>query len=254
MLNRKRFQNKHKKEMKTILGVLIFILFLNSCRKSTIEVTTPVASSDSVWYPLYISNWWVYKVDSSRYKKSSNDSIVTIVHTSSYLKEEVVETVDEFSEGISYKLALYHKTDINAPWVFDRYSSIRIQKDRFIKKEGSDNYMKLFFPIKNNTSWLGNQYIHLEESNQYLENWNYTYTDLNLPKTYNSLPFDTTVTVLQVVDSNAIEKKYSVEQYAKKVGLIYSEFILVEKQDATKTWATPENGFKVTKTIIDYKR
>ena len=46
------------------------------------------------------------------------------------------------------------------------------------------------------------------------------------------MSFDSTLLVTQLADSNLIEKKISVEMYAKNVGMIYKHFASVKDNDA----------------------
>ncbi|MFN5847364.1 MAG: hypothetical protein ACK43K_02630, partial [Chitinophagales bacterium] len=72
--------------------------------------------------------------------------------------------------------------------------------------------------------------------------------------TISSIKFDSTVTVLQHLDVNAIEKTHFYEVYTKNIGLVYAEYNKLEKQNANNGWDKPENGYTVVVKVIDWKR
>ena len=65
--------------------------------------------------------------------------------------------------------------------------------------------------------------------------WNYEYQNVNDNLSVNGLLFDSTLVVLQNDQLNLISKIYSIEKYAKKIGLIYKEYINVETNPADLT-------------------
>ncbi len=81
----------------------------------------------------------------------------------------------------------------------------------------------------------------------FLAGWQYEYTSVNQPLTYNTHSFDSTVTVTQFVDSNVIQQYIYREQYAKHVGLIY------KYEDSLSTQPNqPKNGRVVVMTLNDF--
>lgn len=129
--------------------------------------------------------------------------------------------------------------------------------------ENNLRYLKLQLPITQDFSWKGNSYIDtysLASVLAYMDDWDYIYDSVNVPLTINSLSFDSTIKVSERDDSLNIpitsetsiaDRNYSVEKYAKGVGLIYREFLHWEYQGC----ACPEHGFTgygVKLSIIDH--
>ena len=139
------------------------------------------------------------------------------------------------------------------PWIFLKNISVQPLTDRITKNDNNLRLVKLFSPVSASTSWKGNQHIDTSINKLYGD-WNYKYVDLFQPKTISNFQFDSTITVLQHLDSNAIEMTNFFEIYAKNVGMIYSERHLLEKQNAENFWDKPENGYSVITKLVDWKR
>ena len=65
----------------------------------------------------------------------------------------------------------------------------------------------------------------------YLEDWNYTYKNVDQPYTVNGNEFLKTITVIQEGDSNLIWFDYAEEVYAEFVGLVQKDFYHYYTQD-----------------------
>ncbi len=98
-------------------------------------------------------------------------------------------------------------------------------------------FIKLAAPPVNGVSWQGNTYIDTKSATspvQYMDGWNYTYQNVNLPDTVLKGVVDSSITVLQVDELIPDEpfdptiyqqNNYSIEVYGKGIGLIYKEFL-----------------------------
>jgi hypothetical protein len=139
--------------------------------------------------------------------------------------------------------------------------------------ENNFRYIKLHEPVQNNYSWKGNAYIDTKDVNigisnindwdyTYLDDWDYIYQNVYQPATVGALSFDSTVTVNERDDtfgdttdlSGYSERNFSLEQYAKGVGLIYRSFLHREYQPPTPTsnGYYTSDSYGVTLTILDH--
>ncbi len=103
--------------------------------------------------------------------------------------------------------------------------------------DNNNRFIKLTEPVTEGQTWKGNSYIDARSDAStvpYLYNWDYTYQNVNMPYTVVTGTLDSTVTVLQQdntfpagdFDPNYYQQRnYSVEVYAKGVGLIYKDFL-----------------------------
>jgi hypothetical protein len=133
------------------------------------------------------------------------------------------------------------------------------------KVENNLRFVKLRHPIINDFQWAGNSYIDATSSNSdvpYMFGWKYTYHNVGQPFTVRGKTFDNTITVVQKeeeesppgpFDRNQYKQwNYSIEVYAKGVGLIYKHF-------NHKTWQLDpppahweDNSYRLILEIIDY--
>jgi hypothetical protein len=82
----------------------------------------------------------------------------------------------------------------------------------------------------------------------------YTIQDKDLRYDNSFKTFDSTLTVFHIYDSSAINKTYSLEKYARNVGLVYKEFWVVTGQhDIGLPWEQrAEKGFILRQYAIGY--
>lgn len=232
------------------LFILLFALIMVSIscdKKETLQV-----DQGQAYYPLNIGHYVSYQVDSFLYNDASYPIIR--VDTISYQIKELIDTIYKDNENRdAYRIIRYRRPDATASWEIDRIWSIVRNATNIVKNEDDLHFIKLVFPTTEATVWAGNSLIVTDNENEYLKDWPYTYLDVGASLTYNGLSFDTCLSVSQINSENLIEKKYSVEQYAKNVGLIYKELKFLGKQrDLTSSWDFPETGIWVRYVVIDH--
>jgi len=103
------------------------------------------------------------------------------------------------------------------------------------KVEENVRFTKMIFPVSENKTWDGN-------ANNTIGKWSYQYDSLHLPRTYNSLDFDSTVLVSQIDNVNPFQRQQAYEVYAKYVGLVRKSYINIDNGD----------GEELELTVINY--
>lgn len=241
--------------MQPVSRVVLFLLLVSvwSCNKvpDTFVSESPITYYN--YYPSSIGFWIDYQVDSTRYIKSNLDPAPIITKSTTYFRELIEDTLRGFDTPYQYKVKVLTRKSLSEPWVFLRNHSMQPVSDHLTKNENNLRFIKLHSPINSSISWKGNRYIDTSIKQVYGD-WNYRYIDLFQPKTLASFQFDTTITVLQYLDSNVIEKTHFFEIYAKGVGMVYSERHKLEKQNVENFWDKPENGYSIITKVIDWKR
>lgn len=230
----------------SLIFIVLFISF--SCDKKE-EMQLDMGYD---YYPLEIGHYVTYQVDSFFYSDAAYPLIR--IDTISYQFKEVIDTVYKDNEDRdAYRIVTYRRADASAAWKVNRVWSAVRNVSSLVKNEDDLHFIKLIFPINNNSTWAGNNLIVTDAENAYLNGWTYSYSNVNGSQTINSATYDSCVTVNQLDEENLIEKKYSVEQYAKRVGLIYKEQKFLGKQrNLTNGWDFPESGIWVRQIIIDH--
>ncbi len=240
--------------MRWLLILTLSLTFGISCNKQIDSIdSNNIAEQVEDWYPTTIGSWSEFKIDTVSFLKSSNDSIVTIHSSSHFFREEILDSIVDFGIPYQLRILVQKRKDTSLSWIFHRYYTQSNSANALIKNEDNFKFVKLQFPLRNNVNWKGNKYIDSSSTNIY-HDWNYKYTNLYYPFYIENLYFDSTFTVIQHTDSNAIEKTLFFEVYAKKIGLIYAEYQKLEKQNGANPWTMPENGYIIKKTITNWKK
>ena len=94
-------------------------------------------------------------------------------------------------------------------------------------------------------TWRGNSYINATGNIDYMDGWDYVYSEIHKQDTVNDLIFDSTVFIIQKDDISLIRKDYFVEQYAKGIGMIYKEASHLSKQNINQLIYLGDNLKKI---------
>ena len=130
-------------------------------------------------------------------------------------------------------------TLMKAPFAYSTAYFI-VPTDKTIEVTDPNNlhFINLVQPINRLTTWLGNAYIDTKSLTTdlgYMDNWNYTYQNINTPFTVLKGSIDSTITVMGIDETrpddtlltrNILSSAIMPEEvYGKGIGLIYKEFI-----------------------------
>ena len=219
-----------------IIITALFICF-SSCKKNNEQ---PEIYLGYNYFPVNVGHELIYNVDSTVTDDFFNPPVTT---TYRFQIKEIIESDFIDDEGRpSQRIERYRRDSMNMNWVIYRVYAATRTVTRAERFEDNIRYFKMVFPVSNNVSWNGNSLNTFDPQE-------YVYTDAHVPFTINNLSFDSTATVLQLDDENAIERKYYTEQYATNVGMIYKENINLEI-DFNNT--TVKKGFIYKETLISY--
>jgi hypothetical protein len=116
------------------------------------------------------------------------------------------------------RIERYKRLNDTIPWMIKDVWYANLTSSTAEKVEEDVRFIKLIFPVRAGDTWDGNAFNTLGEET-------YTYGDVNTPYSTILFNFDSTVTVIQRDDTSAIRREYSIEVYAKHIGMIYKKFI-----------------------------
>ena len=241
---------------KYLIGLFCFSLFIISCKKQT-EIFNTASVND--YYPLQVGKYITYNLDSTLFINfGQKDTVISY-----QVQDKVDAAVTDNLGRKAYRIIRYIRKNSSDDWSPNN-TFMAVPTDNSVEYvENNLRYLKLQLPITQDFSWKGNSYIDtysLASVLAYMDDWDYIYDSVNVPLTINSLAFDSTIKVSERDDSLNIpitsetsiaDRNYSVEKYAKGVGLIYREFLHWEYQGC----ACPEHGFTgygVKLSIIDH--
>lgn len=234
--------------------LLACIAWLGACKKGT-SIDPPDFKAE--YQPVEIGHWVEYRVDSIVYTFA--DPFVFSDTLTFELREEVTDSFRDLSGDLTFELTRFRRAPGDSVWGVDRVWKTNPYVDRVEKTEDEFRYIKLIFPPKQGDDWNGTIYINTtaDEVEEYIrpgKDWTFNYTSVDEAATIGSFNLDSTLTVVHVDDSNKIERDYSIEIYAKGIGLVYKDIRILDKQNVLNFWNEPEEGFIVIHTLLGYRQ
>jgi hypothetical protein len=246
--------------MRLIISLMVLIgVVVVACNSK--EVISYPKLTD--YYPLQVGKTFTYKLDST---VRVNFGAALTVH--SYLAKDTVESQFNDAQGRpSFRIFRYLRDVAQTqPWKYTAtyVATFDNTNQRVEYVDNNLRYVVLQEPVNEGFSWNGNSFIDTKGANSlvgYLDEWHYTYQDVGMPYTVAKGKFDTTIAVLQANDFPADpnnfsfyqQTDYSIEVYAKGVGLIYKEFLhkTWDINPPPAHWTDESYGVKLN--LVDYK-
>lgn len=224
--------------------------------------------------PLQPGKYLTYKLDSLVF---TGLGLVKELHT--YQEKNVVDAeITDASGRPSYRVYRYLRDEAgNEPWRSAGTYFITIADNRVEWVENNRRVVKMVLPVKEGVTWKGNQYLPSEpyspEINNFsvgnaLRTWDFVY-EAETNETIGNFDLPGVRTVFHIDESTNLDaddelisetsyaaRSYSVEKYAKDLGLVYQKLLLWEYQPeepgSTANYKGRYKGFGVTRTLIDY--
>lgn len=237
-----------KKYRFTFLLAIVGLGFvLSTCNENTIGEDLTVIKGFN-YYPIEVGKYITYELDSIIYRQPSCACVPTsqtcgypfIRDTSSYqLREEVVEIYTDNTGAENYVIERYLRSNANEPWSVADVWNTKISNTQVERVEENLRFIKLVFPVSENVSWNGNAFFRDTavvigtEVVEFYEHWSleYEYGDIDVAEEINGIMFDSVMTVIQSAPSeNKINHRSSIEKYARGVGLVYKEMLILDTQ------------------------
>ncbi|MEO8820039.1 MAG: hypothetical protein ABI374_04295, partial [Ginsengibacter sp.] len=211
---------------KRLIGFAFFILTMASCKKENETFVTPSVND---YFPLQVGKYITYDLDSTVF--TNFNQTLTVRHYQAQYKVEDTTTDNLGREG--YTIYRYLRADSTQSWAIDNVFTVFPTGKSVEYIQDNLRFLKLMGPITDGFSWKGNSYLAFDPYRSYvfanpafMEDWNYTYQDVNEPLSVGTKSFDSTITVFEISDSTGdptiagteyAEKTNSIEKYAKNV-------------------------------------
>lgn len=231
--------------------ILVMALFVLSCQNETEDVVLDFGYD---YLPTDSGHYVIYKGDSIIYDDFFNP--VKVTRVSFYLKEVIQSHFIDNLGRPADRIERYVRNSESDPWQLLNVWYQVVGKTSGERVEDNLRYVKMIFPQQVGDDWFGNKYI--TEDIPYIEPqfyfpWKYRILSKDVPYVNAWATFDSSITILQEDDSTAINKTYSLEKYARHVGLVYKELWVVKGQtNIGEPWIDrAEKGFIVTLQAID---
>lgn len=233
---------------------LLFTFLISSCNKTE---TYPSKSLEE-YYPLTSGKYIIYQLDSLKYISfGTRDTII-----SCEVKYQTDTIVTDNLGRKAWRIFRYIRKDNNHSWIPDATFMAVSDAHQIEFIENNLRFIKLRAPLENDFSWKGNVYIDTYSANselKYLDNWDYTYTDLGHSENIGGIDLSDLITVNQrdevIGDPNDSgsysEINFGQEKYAKGIGMVYKKFFHREYQPGNGGY-TADGSYGITLTLIDH--
>ncbi len=215
------------------------------------------------YFPIEIGKYRTYVVDSTLYDIGDNE-IIIVSNSRTFVKHLVADTITDNLGRLAYKIERYERLSDTLDWeIKDIWIALRTDKGAEWIEENL-RFLKMVFPLKQGVDWDGNRYIDITtiipiagESVEVFKSWAYEVLSVDESELIGDLAFENVATISQANSENLIELRYSLEKYAKDIGLVYREMKILDTQCiidcVDDTWEEKaEKGFILTEQIIDW--
>jgi hypothetical protein len=219
----------------SILLILFIGICLLSCKKDREDVAPVDIGHD--YAALTLGKYVVYDVDSFYY----DDFTATIDTFNFQIREEVAESYTDLEGDEAFKIERYRKDHDTLSWVLADVWNAKLTQTNYQKVEENVRYVKLIFPVRENSSWNGNIMNNMGSQT-------YDYDEVDVAETIGTKSFNKVLTVDQLEELNLIEQKLSKEKFAKGVGMVYRKNMDLVRNNLTAPW----RGYDVTYTVNSY--
>lgn len=196
------------------LFVLLSVVFSSGCNK---EENNDIPLIDYNYFPDDIGHWIIYEIEEIQIDAPSE-----VYDTSRYqIKEIIASEFLDNSNRVTLRIERYIRENDTTSWEIKDVWYANLLTSSAQKVEENIRYVKLSFPVALHKSWDGNAYNTYDEQE-------YEITAIDTSETINDIFIDSVLTVTQRDWESLIDKYYSVEKYAKNIGIVYKNYINIE--------------------------
>ncbi|MFY7901052.1 MAG: hypothetical protein ACOVNY_12770 [Chitinophagaceae bacterium] len=244
---------------KYVLYIILIVCFFTIACKKQVDSNGIIQLND--YYPLKVGSVFIYRLDSTL-PSTFGASLVKRY----YLAKDSVESIYTDASGRKAFRIFRYLTDTLATKPYEYKTTLAaVFSEKTVEfVDNNLRFITLANPISINTIWKGNSYINgtpiTPNGTASYGSWDYQYMHINKPFTVKKGTIDSTVFVQHVADSTGVNfdpnfiygKNYSVEVYAKGVGLIYKDFLCYFYQ-TTPIRTFEEGSFGIRLSLVSYK-
>ncbi len=246
--------------MKRLPIFLFSVLFFSviSCGENEIE-TPDETIFGYEYFPLALGYEWIYSVDSVLIIQGGDNNIIS----SSFIKEELIEVIEDSEFKKEYKLQRSYRKDSLSQWQIKNIWITQRDDGRAIRSEGNISFVKLVFPAVDGTKWDGHIFFDDEkefpvaaENLTVYRGWEYKINNIGA-KTIGGTLYPEVLDVSHIDEVTFISKRFSTESYAKGIGLVERKMEIFDTQDGNESlpWIErAEKGFQLTQTLVSFKK
>ena len=249
--------------------VVLLLTGASACRERMVQTPLLVAKDQYAYFPLETGRYIDYTVDSLIFDFNASGG-TTIDTVRVYVREMVGDTFRDLTGLLMYQMERYERAHPDDPWTIKHVWSAGRTETQAIRTENNQRFLKLVFPMEPRTRWNGNLWIDDQQEIEIagepirpFANWRYQVDEIDVFGSVGIFNFDSLLTVTEVDENNIIERRWSVAQYAKNIGLVRREQWILDSQYCnknpvpadctTKPWEEKaEKGYIVRQTVVGW--
>jgi hypothetical protein len=251
---------------RSVLLLVIFSLFFcSSCKRKTEELNTEKISE---YLPLQVGKYITYRLDSLVYLQAGRAE-----ETHYFEEKHVVDAMLADNLGRpAYRVYRFTRDTLGTgPWTSAGSYFVTPLEQSLEFIENNLRSIRLTLPIIQDHSWKGNRFMPDDPyttlfgsefgNDDFIEDWDYTYEGIGESIVLKGQAINDVLTVKGVDEAVNVPItpgvdyayiNYSVDKYAKGIGLVYQEMIMWEYQ-AIPGGPTPfKRGFGIRRVMIDH--
>ena len=241
------------------LLILFSLILFTACEPDFIPASEAEIEMD--FFPIDSITTWEYRMDSVIYDNEG----LTVDSFISYRREQVLGSFMDAEGNITYRLGIAKKQELEDIYMETDIWTFKLNETGLQRTEENLNFVKLLFPIVLGDFWDGNQFPEDTEvfiagdAVEVYKNWEYEYVDRFDTFTLGANVYTDVIHVKQADNSNAIERRFSEEYYAKGVGMISRNMMILDVQCGTNPdclsapWVDKAHqGFILNQRLIDF--
>ncbi|BDS09980.1 hypothetical protein [Aureispira anguillae] len=215
-----------------VVTLSLILVFFFACER-VIDTLNPITFE---YYPVEEGKYKIYQIDSIVY-----DEYNCTVQTNSYQIKEITGPKGTDGEGdVFHSIQRYYRKDSTEAWALQHIWTEKIEDNQLQRVEDNQRMIKMVFPVQEDRHWDGIVYIRRDTlvpirggAIDMFKDWD-DFVCQDVGKTFidtlANIVYPDAVKIMQVDKTNNIERRFSVEVYAKHIGMVYKEMRILDTQ------------------------
>lgn len=235
-----------------LFGVLL-LTALTGCESKS-EFETPLPRLGSTYMPLSIGKFIEYEADSIIYDPQPN-KVIKIDTIRFWSRDVITDSLRDASGQLTYTIEHFERKDTTQTWQIKRVWSAAHAVDYVERSEENLRYLKMPQIFQEKTNWNAHVFINTdleikvadEAILPFSKRWFFNIESFGKAETLNNQIYSDVLTIKGQIDTRIFnERRYTLEKYAKGIGLIFKEIYILDSQNinTSLSWEQrAERGF-----------
>lgn len=233
------------------LGLLLNLLI--GCQSKS-EFEPPLPRLGETYMPLSIGKFIEYEADSVIYDPQPNNAI-KIDTIRFWVRDVITDSLRDASGQMTYTIEHFQRKDTAQAWQIKRVWSAAHREDYVERSEENLRYLKIPQIFQEKMAWNAHVFISSdleikvadEAMQPFSKKWTFNIESFGKAENVNNKNYSDVLTIKGQTDPRIFnERRYTLEKYAKGIGLIFKETYILDTQNANTalTWERrAERGF-----------